>query len=346
MSMEPLSYAQSGVNIDEAGRALKSVSAAVKASHTTRVLSGIGGFGAVFDASFPELGRPALVATIDGVGTKTKVAAMAGQFKNLGLDIVHHCANDALCQGARPLFFLDYYGCSQLESPVFTEVVTGMAEACAALGIALIGGETAEMPGVYHDSEIDIVGCLVGVVDADNRLPRTDIAEGDVLIGLTSDGLHTNGFSLARRALLEVGGLSLRDPLSPESETTLADALLAPHRCYAKSLLPLISEGLVLGLAHITGGGIPDNLPRMLPEGTSATIHRDRWEVPALFRLIQSNGQIELAEMERAFNMGIGMIVATRAHNSRILLDRLTEAGESPILIGEVTRGHGPIHII
>src|SRR5580704_14054848 len=228
-------YRAAGVDIDEAGRALRAVSRDIQSTYTDRVIGGIGGFGGLFQASFSGYENPVLVSSIDGVGTKTKVAAQVGKFDGLGYDIVHHCVNDILCQGAAPLFFLDYYGTSHLRGLQFEEIVRSIADACIGVGASLIGGETAEMPGVYHDEELDIIGSIVGVVDAEQRLPRGKTREGDALIALASDGLHTNGFSLARRVLFEVGALSVRDHIEG-FELPLGEELLRRHRCYYAAL--------------------------------------------------------------------------------------------------------------
>lgn len=240
-------YSSAGVDIDSAQRALRSVKDAIVETHGENVLSGIGGFGGMFDASFGDMQRPVLVSSVDGVGTKTAVAMMTGDYSGIGKDIVNHCVNDILCQGAKPLFFLDYFGCSRLDATAFEQVVTSAAEACKDSGCALIGGETAEMPGVYHEDEIDVVGSVVGVVDYEKRLPRESSKAGDCLIGIASDGLHTNGFTLARRALFELAGLSVRDEL-PGTDTTIGEALLKPHRCYYKPLSGILNE---IGRAHV-----------------------------------------------------------------------------------------------
>ncbi len=308
MSEENLTYARSGVDIEGAERALRGIGSVVKATHNDRVLGGIGGFGAMFQASFPEYNNPVLVSSIDGVGTKVKVAAMAGQWNFIGHDIVNHCVNDILCQGAKPLFFLDYFGCSRLNESVFNTIITGAAEACQKVGCALIGGETAEMPGVYHDDEIDIVGAITGLVDFEKKLPKKP-QEGDRIIGLASNGLHTNGYTLARRALFEVGGMSVRDTL-PGTDDSLADALLRPHTCYFEPVAQIMEEFTgIYGLAHITGGGLSGNVPRALPVDLQAVIHKRNWEPLQIFRFIQAIGAVPDDEMYRTFNMGIGMVV-------------------------------------
>lgn len=346
MAEEGLTYSDSGVDIQGAQIALKSVAEEIKATHGPSVLDGIGGFGGMFSLEGLGVERPVLVSSIDGVGTKTKVAAMAGDYSNLGADIVNHCINDILCQGARPLFFLDYFGCSQLDSREFTEVVGGAARACQAAGAALIGGETAEMPGVYHDGEVDIVGAIVGVVDADRRLPRPGIQPGDTLIGLASNGLHTNGFSLARKALFEVGGLSVRDQL-PGSEETFAEVLLRPHTCYFPTVYPLIQDVASLrALAHITGGGLYDNVERILPQGASAVIERSSWEPLPIFREIQVAGGISDTEMYRAFNMGIGMVLVVGSEDAGYVVDRLNAADGHAGVIGSIQSGGGEVQIV
>ncbi len=346
MPGEPTTYQSSGVNIDEAMRALRSVTGSIQSTFTENVVGGIGGFGGLFRADFPAMEKPVLVASIDGVGTKTKVAAMVGDYSNLGKDIVNHCVNDILCQGARPLFFLDYFGCARLAGLTFEEILRGMSEACAAVGCALIGGETAEMPGVYLDDEIDLVGSIVGVVDFDRRLPRQKSKPGDVLIGLLSDGLHTNGYSMARRALFEVGGMSVRDEV-PGLGRTIGEELLRPHRCYFPSVYPLIQEiDGIYALAHITGGGLFDNLPRVLPANAAALIEKRLWTPLPIFSLIQSLGGIEEAEMFRAFNMGIGMVLVVDREVASSVLQRLNDAGETAGIIGEIQAGPTDVKIV
>lgn len=346
MPDQPLTYLSAGVNIDEAERALRSVSAAVKSTYTDSVIGGIGGFGSLFRADFSGLTGPILVASIDGVGTKTKVAGMVGAFRGLGHDIVNHCVNDILCQGARPLFFLDYFGTSRLQGLQFEEVLHGMTEACLALELPLVGGETAELPGVYVDDEFDVVGAIVGLVDHDGRLPRGKPKPGDAILGLASDGLHTNGFSLARRALFEVGGLSVRDEV-PGLGTTIGEELLRPHRCYFRSIFPLLQEtDRIYALAHITGGGLYDNVPRVLPTDMRAILERRSWTAPPLFRLIQAVGNVPDGEMHRTFNMGIGMVMVVDRDAAPGILQRLHQSGESAAIIGEVQPGGHEVQIV
>lgn len=346
MSDTALTYEQAGVNIDAAQRALRGVEAAIRRTHTEAVQGGVGGFGGLFAPDLTGMNRPLLVSSIDGVGTKTKVAAMAGDFRYLGQDIVNHCVNDILCQGARPLFFLDYFGCSRLNGPSFEAVVTGAAEACAEVGCALIGGETAEMPGVYLDDEIDVVGAIVGLVDADRKLPRGKMQSGDQVIGLASNGLHTNGFSLARRALFEVGGLSVRDEV-PGLGTTIGEELLRPHRCYFNAVYPLLQEvPEIHALAHITGGGLYDNIPRVIPTDVRVVLDRRSWTPLPIFQLIQSAGNIPEAEMGRAFNQGIGMVLFVAREVAAAVVQRLNQAGEMAAVIGEVQSGPHDVQIV
>lgn len=345
MPEDALSYRDAGVDIDAAARALRSISDAIRATHNERTIGGIGSFGGLFDASFPEMDRPTLVASIDGVGTKTKVAQMAGVFDHLGADIVNHCVNDILCQGARPLFFLDYFATSRLQQEVFAAVVQGAAEACAAVGCVLIGGETAEMPGVYVDEEIDIVGAIVGIVDYASKLPRAKVQAGDALVGIASDGLHTNGFSLARRALFEIGGYSVRDAL-PELGGSIADALLRPHRCYFRSVYPLLADfESIRAIAHITGGGLCDNVPRALPSDCQAVIERRSWTPLPIFRLIQDAGNVPDQEMYRTFNMGIGMVLVCGKDVAEAVVQRLNASGEAAAVIGYIQSGPHDVQI-
>jgi phosphoribosylformylglycinamidine cyclo-ligase len=343
---EPTTYLSAGVNIDEAQRALRSVAREVQATYKDGVIGGIGGFGALIRASFPNLADPILVASIDGVGTKTKVAAMVGKFDGLGYDIVHHCVNDILCQGAAPLFFLDYYGSSRLSGLTFEAILRGMAAACLGVGASLVGGETAEMPGVYNDDEIDLVGTIVGVVDFNRRYPRHKVRPGDAVIGLASDGLHTNGFSLARRVLFELGNFSCRDHVDG-FELPIGEELLRPHRCYFHSVYPLLQEtDMVHALAHITGGGLYDNIPRVLSADSQAVIEKDSWATPPIFRTIQALGQVPEADMFRTFNMGVGMVLIVDRDAAYEVVARLERAGETAAVIGEITSGSAEVMIV
>jgi phosphoribosylamine--glycine ligase/phosphoribosylformylglycinamidine cyclo-ligase len=300
-------YENSGVSIDAGNKAVELMKDAVRATYTPAVLAGIGSFGGLFDISaLKDMGNPVLVASTDGVGTKVKLAAECGRYRSIGHDIVNNCINDILVQGARPLFFMDYFATSKLDPEQAAEVVTGIAEACREAGMALLGGETAEMPGVYTAGEFDVAGTIVGVLERCSILPRSaELKPGDVLIGLASSGPHTNGFSLIRKVF---AGLPL-DTVFPEIGTPLADALLAPHRSYLNLLAPSLGASSIKALAHLTGGGFIENIPRILPEQLNAEIHPGSWPVPPLWGLIQQRGGISTDEMYRVFNMGIGMVV-------------------------------------
>jgi phosphoribosylaminoimidazole synthetase len=306
--------------------------AAVKSTYGPEVLGGIGSFGGLYDASvLKEMKAPVLVASTDGVGTKVKIAAEEGKYRSVGHDIVNHCINDILVQGARPLFFLDYFATSKLDPQIVAEVVTGISEACHDASCALIGGETAEMPGVYTAGEFDIAGTIVGVLERENVLPRTDVGSGDILVGLRSSGPHTNGYSLIRKVF---EGVPL-DTVLPELGIPLGEAFLAPHRSY----FPILYSALpfIKALAHLTGGGFIENIPRVLPGNVDAVINKQAWKVPALFRLIQERGQISEEEMYRVFNMGIGMVAIVEKHQVVTLQKAIPE---ETFIIGELVAGN------
>lgn len=299
-------YRDAGVDIDRANHIVRGIARLAPTTWGPRVLSEIGHFGALYDAA--GLGRaPVLVCSVDGVGTKTRIAALAGQWSGLGEDIVHHSVNDILVQGGRPLFFLDYIGAARLAEDAVLAIVDGMVRACRAHDCALIGGETAEMPGTYAAADYDVVGCIVGVAERELLLGGDRVRPGDEVWGLASSGLHTNGYSLARRVLLDDAGLPL-DSVPNGLATTLGAALLAPHRSYYHALWPLVTAQRLHALVHITGGGFDDNIPRVLPPACAVEIDPRSWEMPALFRLIQRLGNVPMAEMRRVFNCGIGMI--------------------------------------
>jgi len=346
MSDAQLTYRSAGVDIDEAQRALRAVLGPVKATYSEDVVAGVGGFGALYRANFGEFEKPILVSSIDGVGTKTKVAAMVGDYTNLGRDIVNHCVNDILCQGAKPLFFLDYFGCSRLQGLMFEEILVGMADACQEVGASLIGGETAEMPGVYTEDEIDLVGSIVGIVDQEKKLPRGKMSAGDSVIGIASNGLHTNGYSLARRALFDMGGLSVRDQMAGLGRTIGAE-LLRPHRNYFNAVYPILQDTeSVYAVAHITGGGFFDNIPRVLPSDVRVVIEKRSWTPLPIFRLIQESGNIPEVEMYRTFNMGVGMVMIADRFSAPAIVQRLNDAGESAAVIGEVQSGSHEVQIL
>jgi phosphoribosylformylglycinamidine cyclo-ligase len=325
-----MDYRQSGVDIDAGNETVERIRALARATFTPGVLSEIGTFGGLFRLDASRYAEPVLVSSADGVGTKLKVAFLTGRHDSVGADLVNHCVNDILVQGAEPLFFLDYLGTGRLSPAVAEQVVSGVARACRENGCALIGGETAEMPGFYADGEYDIAGFIVGVVDRARLVDGRTIVPGDVLIGLPSAGLHTNGYSLARRVLFDVCGLA-PDTLVPELGATVADALLAPHRSYLPTVRPLLADRLVKGMAHITGGGLTENVPRALPPGCGVEIDRAAWSVPPLFRLLAARGDIPEAEMFRAFNMGIGLVAIVAASEAGRVLARLGAAAVGPI---------------
>ncbi len=331
--MTAITYQDAGVDIAAGSRAVELMKDAVRATYGPEVLLGIGALGGLFDAAaLKGMDAPVLVASTDGVGTKTKIAAALGRYDTIGHDIVNHCVDDILVQGARPLFFLDYIASSRLDPEMVATVVSGAAAACRAAGCALLGGETAEMPGVYAPGEFDLVGTVVGVVDRQAIIDGSTIQPGDAVIGLASSGLHTNGFSLARRVF---AGWDLRAEL-PELGQPLGEALLAPHRCYLAEIQRLQQAGITIkGLAHITGGGLIDNPPRILPAGAAIHLHRASWPIPPLFQLIQRAGQIADAEMAHVFNLGLGMLVVTRAEQAAPALRTLGEGW----LVGEVVAG-------
>ena len=338
-----MDYRQSGVDIDAGNETVRRIKSLARGTFTPGVLSEIGSFGGLFSLGSEGLSDPVLVSSADGVGTKLKVAFMTGRHDTIGADLVNHCVNDILVQGARPLFFLDYLATGRLSPDVAEQIVTGVARACRENGCALIGGETAEMPGFYADGEYDIAGFIVGAVDRAKLIDGRTIEPGDVLIGLPSTGLHTNGYSLARKVFFDACGLTA-EAVVPELGTTVADALLATHRSYLAPMRPLLDASLVKGMAHVTGGGITENLPRIFPEGCSAEIDRASWEVPPLFRFIAERGGIADAEMLRAFNMGIGLIVACAASDKDAVLAGLAESGEvGAAVVGRVVAGDGSV---
>ena len=337
-------YARAGVDIDAATDAVGRMKAHIKTTLTPGVLTDVGSFGGMFALStLGSFQDPVLVSSIDGVGTKLKIAFATGRHGTVGRDLVSHCVNDILVQGARPLFFLDYFGTGRLEPGVAAEVVRGLADGCRAAGCALIGGETAEMPGLYADGEYDLAGCIVGIVERGKIVDGAGVTPGDVVIGLASDGLHTNGYSLARQALLNDAQMPLEVPVPELGGVTLSDALLWPHRCYAPSVLPLLdmSPDPIKAMAHLTGGGFVDNIPRVLPDGIGVRIDTAAWSVPPLFRLIQAAGHVSEAEMFRVFNMGIGFVLIVAPEAAEETLASLQESGETAYLLGETVAGVG-----
>lgn len=337
-----LTYAGAGVDISAGNRAVELIKKSVKSTSRPGVISGIGGFGGLFALDIAKYRRPVLVSGTDGVGTKLRVAHLLNRHNTIGIDAVAMCVNDILVQGAEPLFFLDYLAVGKLSPEQVAEIVEGVAEGCRQAGCALIGGETAEMPGFYKPAEYDIAGFAVGVVDQQKIIDGSKIAPGDVLIGLASSGLHSNGYSLVRQALFEVAGFR-PDQYLPELGRTVGEELLEPTRIYVSAVLPLMEKFCIKGMAHITGGGLTENLPRVLPENCTAVIDRSRWTVPAVFKLLQKIGKIEEEEMLRTFNMGVGFVLAVPAEQADALLNELALCGEKAFLIGEISAGEEKI---
>jgi phosphoribosylformylglycinamidine cyclo-ligase len=335
---KPVSYADAGVNIDEADRAVSRIKRLAQETMNRRVLAGIGSFGAGYQLGGYK--KPVLVSSADGVGTKLKVAFMTGRHNTVGEDLVNHCVNDIAVQGATPLFFLDYFAVGKLEATVAEQVVEGIARGCKNNGCVLIGGETAEMPGMYAEGEYDLAGFIVGAVEKADLLTGSGIKPGDVLIGLPSTGLHTNGYSLARKLVFEVAALQ-PESVVDELNATVADELLKVHRSYLRPIRALMKQGLLKGAAHITGGGITDNTPRMLPDGTAAEIELGSWPVLPVFEYLKKVGQIPDEDYRRSFNLGIGMIFAIGKKHADAAEKALRKLGETPYRIGRVAEADG-----
>ena len=305
---KPVSYSDAGVDIDVATHATDRIKELARTTFNQRTLSEIGSFGGMFDGAFPKLAEPVLVASADGVGTKLKIAFATGIHNTVGADLVNHCVNDILVQGARPLFFLDYIATGKLSADIVAKVIEGIARGCRENDCVLLGGETAEMPGFYGEGEYDIAGFIVGVVDKKKIIDGKKITEGDVVLAVPSVGLHTNGYSLARKLFFEVAGYKPGTPL-PEVGMTAGEALLQPHVSYLRPLEGLLDSGVIKGLAHITGGGLIDNIPRILPEGTAVEIKKGSWPILPVFESMQQIGNVTEREMYRTFNMGVGMVI-------------------------------------
>ena len=338
--MKPISYRDSGVDIDAATHATDRIKELARTTFNQRTLSEIGSFGGMFDGAFPNMSQPVLVASADGVGTKLKIAFVTGIHNTVGRDLVNHCVNDILVQGARPLFFLDYIATGKLSTETVASVIEGIADGCRNNGCVLLGGETAEMPGFYQEGEYDIAGFIVGVVDREKIIDGKSIVAGDVLLALPSIGLHTNGYSLARKLFFEVAGYS-PDTTLPELQMTIGEALLQPHLSYLRPLEKLLDAGMIKGLAHITGGGLTDNIPRILPEGTAVRIQKGTWPVLPIYEVMRAIGNVSDVEMYRTFNMGVGMvIVCSREH-----VDSIKTQLEDCFEIGEVIEGSREVSI-
>ena len=335
------SYRDSGVDIDAQDEALREVRRIARDTFTPGVMSDIGSFGGLFRGTFEGVEKPILVSSTDGVGTKLRVAQAMKIHDTVGYDLVCHCVNDILVQGARPLFFLDYYATGKLRPPVMTDVIRGMARACRENGAALIGGETAEMPGFYGDNDYDVAGFIVGVVDESKLIDGKAVREGDILIGLPSAGLHTNGYSLARKILIDKAGHDYQTVLPDIGK--IGEALLAPHLSYLRPLMPLVDQKAIHALAHITGGGLTDNVPRVLPDKLDAKIKLGSWPVLPLFRLLRELGKVEIDEMLRVFNMGIGMVLIVAPPDVDTVSKHLSRIGEQFYFIGNVVKGSGRV---
>jgi len=335
---EKITYKSAGVDIDAGERFVELIKPAVRSTFRPEVLTDLGGFGGLFNLRAGRYVDPVLVSGTDGVGTKLKVAFMADRHDTVGIDLVAMSVNDIIVTGAEPLFFLDYLATGKLHPEKQADIVSGIAEGCRQAGCALIGGETAEMPGFYADGEYDLAGFAVGVVDRENIINGSAIAPGDAVVGFTSSGLHSNGYSLARKVFFEKLGLNIDAQLA-ELGCSVADELLRPTRIYAKSVLSLVEDFTVKGLAHITGGGITGNLPRILPEGCMARIDKSRWLRPAVFSFIQSKAKIDEEEMYRDFNMGIGMAAVVESGKAKGFVKAAGKLGEQAMIIGEIVEG-------
>lgn len=335
--MKRLTYKDSGVDINEGERLVDMIKPLARSTARSGVLTGIGGFGASFSGKFKGMKDPVLVSSTDGVGTKLKVAFMADRHNTIGIDLVAMCVNDIITVGAEPLFFLDYFATSKLTAKKAAKVISGIAKGCKDSGCALIGGETAEMPGLYKQGEYDLAGFSVGVVDKSKMIDGKNIKAGDTIIGLASNGLHSNGYSLARKVFFDKLKLKLKD--KPKGlRRTLENELLAPTKIYVGALLKLMKTTKVLGLAHITGGGLTENLPRILPKGVAANIELGSWPVPPVFKLIESRAGVEQSEMLRTFNYGIGMVVVVRKKDATAAIKKLKSLDTKPFVIGTITK--------
>ena len=341
-----MDYKSSGVDIEAGNETVRRIKKMAKDTFTPGVLSEIGSFGGLFKLDTKAWQEPVLVSSADGVGTKLKVAFMANEHRTIGADLVNHCVNDILVQGAVPLFFLDYFATARLSPDVAEHVVEGMARACRENNCALLGGETAELPGFYADGEYDVAGFIVGAVERAHLIDGTKIVVGDVLIGLPSSGLHTNGYSLARKIAFDQLKLTV-DSHVPDLGETIGEALLRPHRSYLPVIRPLLGRGVIKGMAHITGGGITDNLPRVLPPGTAARVNRGSWRVPAIFRWLGESGRVPEYDLRRALNMGIGMIVVVAPEDVDEVRKDLLNAGEAnSIAIGDIVEGEPAVRYL
>jgi phosphoribosylformylglycinamidine cyclo-ligase len=337
---KPLTYADAGVDIDKADEFVESVKKIAKQTFRSGVISEIGGFGGMFSLNNTSMESPVLVSSTDGVGTKLKIAFMMAKHDTIGIDLVAMCVNDIVVQGAKPLFFLDYLSMGKLEAKIATDVITGIGEGCRMARCALIGGETAEMPGFYNENEFDLAGFVVGLVERNKIIDGSGIHVGDQLIGISSSGLHSNGYSLVRKICFEILGLKI-DSYVPELGRTIGEELLTPTRIYSETIHSIIKDLPVFGLAHITGGGITDNIIRVVPEGCNIILRKNSWDVPPIFTYLQTAGNISKKEMRRTFNNGIGMIAVVHEKNAQEIIDRLIAMKENAFFIGEVVERKG-----
>ena len=337
---KPLTYADAGVDIDKADEFVGSIKKIAKQTFRSGVISEIGGFGGMFSLNITSMESPVLVSSTDGVGTKLKIAFMMGKHDTIGIDLVAMCVNDIVVQGAKPLFFLDYLSMGKLETKTATDVIAGIGEGCRMAKCALIGGETAEMPGFYKDNEYDLAGFVVGLVDDDNIIDGSGIHVGDQLIGISSSGLHSNGYSLVRKVCFEVLGLKI-DTYVSELGRTIGEELLTPTRIYSETIHSIIKDLSIFGLAHITGGGITDNIIRVIPEGCNVILRKNSWEVPPVFPYLQQAGNISEQEMMRTFNNGIGLVAVVHENSAQEIYDRLIAMKENAFFIGEVVERKG-----
>src|SRR2546423_5885383 len=340
-----ITYSDAGVSIDAANAAVERIKKLARETFNARTLSEIGSFGGMFDGAFPGMSAPVLVASADGVGTKLKIAFMTGVHDTVGRDLVNHCTNDILVQGARPLFFLDYVATGALAPEVIVAVVEGVARGCRENACVLLGGETAEMPGFYPAGEYDVAGFIVGVVERERAIDGSRVAAGDVVLALPSAGLHTNGYSLARKLFFEVAKLSTDTHLDALG-MTVGEALLQPHLSYLRPLEGLLDTSVIKALAHITGGGLVENIPRVLPEGTAVRIERGSWPVPPVFRVMQEIGNVEEAELHRTFNMGVGMVVICSPADADSVKTHLDNLGETCYTVGRVCTGRREVVLV
>ncbi|MGD1884211.1 MAG: phosphoribosylformylglycinamidine cyclo-ligase [Paracoccaceae bacterium] len=337
-----MTYAEAGVDIDAGNALVDRIKPAAKRTNRPGVMAGLGGFGGLFDLKAAGFEDPILVAATDGVGTKLRIAIDTGSVDGVGIDLVAMCVNDLVCQGAEPLFFLDYFATGQLSVDAAVRVVEGIAKGCEQSGCALIGGETAEMPGMYPPGDFDLAGFAVGAMERDSALPR-DVSDGDVILGLASDGIHSNGYSLVRR-IIETSGLGWDAPCPWDDQMTVGQALLTPTRLYVKPALRVVRAGHAHALAHITGGGLTENLPRVLPEGLGAEIDLNAWTLPPVFSWLMQQGGMDVDEMLKTFNSGIGMVVVMHAKVADAAARELADAGETVYRLGRVSQGSGVVY--